>query len=436
MCYPQEARCEAPSTVDSKRKSTSSRVVQALREFRSPLQLRKTLKRNCSNLGITSANLRSVTGKASARVVVVTRWVFNLNFAKIFVPFLVFGFLALLHPHTEIQIGVLAGILLFIFAFLFTTRDTASKELLTGKSLLEVEVIEDKENIQESKSTECEIITPPSLLFLIYQSLPLPFISIIWGIITSIQFPYPVSTFTIWLYAKLTGCDISEAEEDIFIYKTVSHFFTRRLKPGLRPISDSSPLVSPADGRLTYAGVVFGVNVKGVRYSIPTFLGFIPASTNPSMVLHHAVVYLSPCDYHRFHSPAAWQVTSRRHFPGSLCSVSPKVESTFPGLLHTNERVVFEGSWHYGFFAMAAVGATSVGSVVVDFDADLKTNTRVNNQYQHEVTYKEPIQFEKGDDFGYFNFGSTIVMIFEAPEDTIVEEMVGNKIKMGEALLR
>lgn len=110
----------------------------------------------------------------------------------------------------------------------------------------------------------------------------------------------------------------------------------------------------------------------------------------------------------------------------------------FPGLFHTNERVVFLGHWTHGFFAMVAVGATNVGSIVVEFDAELKTNRRMRKEYRHEVEYETPINFRKGEDFGYFNFGSTIVLVFEAPSECEwVEQMEGvARVRVGEALLR
>lgn len=86
---------------------------------------------------------------------------------------------------------------------------------------------------------------------------------------------------------------------------------------------------------------------------------------------------------------------------------------------------------------MAAVGATNVGSIVVDFDADLKTNRRVSNEYKHEIEYEKPISFLKGEDFGYFNFGSTIVLLFEAPTNCGLVDMEGvRRVRVGEALLR
>merc|ERR1711974_344079 len=74
------------------------------------------------------------------------------------------------------------------------------------------------------------------------------------------------------------------------------------------------------------------------------------------------------------------------------------------------------------------------GSIVADFDPDLKTNQSGKMpEYEHEVEYGTPISFKKGDDFGYFNFGSTMVVIFEAPSD--LDLRPSETVKMGEPLL-
>ena len=84
--------------------------------------------------------------------------------------------------------------------------------------------------------------------------------------------------------------------------------------------------------------------------------------------------------------------------------------------------------------AMVAVGATNVGSIVADFDPELKTNQLGKMpEYKHEVEYGTPISFKKGDDFGFFNFGSTMVVIFEAPSDLGLRP--SETVKMGQPLL-
>ena len=84
--------------------------------------------------------------------------------------------------------------------------------------------------------------------------------------------------------------------------------------------------------------------------------------------LFFAVVYLAPGDYHRFHAPAAWVVEKRRHFAGELYSVAPYVAKRLHNLFALNERVALLGRWRYGFFSMVPVGATNVGSIVINFD--------------------------------------------------------------------
>jgi len=350
-----------------------------------------------------------------------------LNFTKIFLPLTIISFLTLLHPHTEIQLGVIAGIVFFTFAFALATRT------LVPHSITE-----------KTSSQEC-LKNPPalpstSILFLLYQQMPLAMLSMLWGLITSLHLPANLNYISIVLFANVTGCNVEEAlEQDLSKYETLSQFFTRRLQAGVRPISTTSALVSPSDGKLTYSGPVEGEylqQVKGVRYSLATFLGpDVPSwPKSKTTSLYQAVVYLSPSDYHRFHSPADWSITHRRHFPGALCSVQPSVVAAFPGLFHTNERVAFFGTWKHGFMAMVAVGATNVGSIVVDFDPELKTNQSGKMpEYEHEVEYGAPISFKKGDDFGYFNFGSTMVVIFEAPSDLGLRP--SETVKMGQPLL-
>ncbi|KAI1103074.1 phosphatidylserine decarboxylase [Jackrogersella minutella] len=181
--------------------------------------------------------------------------------------------------------------------------------------------------------------------------------------------------------------------------------------------------------------------------------------------LYYAVVYLAPGDYHRFHSPANWVVERRRHFAGELYSVSPYLQRTLPGLFTLNERVVLLGRWRWGFFSYVPVGATNVGSIAVNFDRELRTNslltdTAADREAEHAAARGEPYAgfteatygaasavlgghaLRRGEEMGGFKLGSTIVLVFEAPVADhpgakggfvwAVEK--GQKIKMGQAL--
>lgn len=160
--------------------------------------------------------------------------------------------------------------------------------------------------------------------------------------------------------------------------------------------------------------------------------------TTPT-ALYYIVVYLAPGDYHRFHSPVAWVVSSRRHFAGELYSVSPYLQRTLPGLFTLNERVVLLGRWRWGFFSYTPVGATNVGSIKINFDRELRTNSLTTDTAADraaeaaadkgepysgfaEATYHGASQLlkghalKRGEEMGGFQLGSTIVMVFEAPK--------------------
>ncbi|KAJ9211443.1 hypothetical protein DTO166G4_6957 [Paecilomyces variotii] len=154
--------------------------------------------------------------------------------------------------------------------------------------------------------------------------------------------------------------------------------------------------------------------------------------------LHYVVIYLAPGDYHRFHSPVSWVVERRRHFAGELYSVSPYLQRTLPGLFTLNERVVLLGRWRWGFFSYTPVGATNVGSIKINFDSELRTNSLTTDtaadraaavaaergeRYSGfaEATYRNASKIlgghplKRGEEMGGFQLGSTIVLVFEAP---------------------
>ena len=166
-----------------------------------------------------------------------------------------------------------------------------------------------------------------------------------------------------------------------------------------------------------------------------------PASAKTPTALYYCVIYLAPGDYHRFHSPVSWVVESRRHFAGELYSVSPYLQRTMPGLFTLNERVVLLGRWRWGFFSYTPVGATNVGSIKINFDRELRTNslttdTAADRAAEEAAERGEPYSgfaeasytsasrvlsghaLKRGEEMGGFQLGSTIVLVFEAPKGT------------------
>ncbi|WVQ90521.1 phosphatidylserine decarboxylase [Cryptococcus gattii] len=165
-------------------------------------------------------------------------------------------------------------------------------------------------------------------------------------------------------------------------------------------------------------------------------------SLSENSKLFFLVIYLAPGDYHRFHSPTTWIVERRRHFTGDLFSVSPYIANRMKNLFVLNERVALLGRWKYGFYSMIPVGATNVGSIKVNFDEALRTNTRVLThppKTYAEATYNSASILKgqpllAGDEMGGFKLGSTIVLVFEAPENWKFNLTAGERVKVGQPL--
>jgi phosphatidylserine decarboxylase len=122
----------------------------------------------------------------------------------------------------------------------------------------------------------------------------------------------------VWAYRV----DLSEAERPLEDYSTLEALFTRRLRPGVRPV-DPSPeaLVSPVDGRCAFVGRTERgeISVAPDRtLSVPELLGQ-PLSQELDVV----VLYLSPKDYHRVHVPREGTARSWSYVPGTLWPVFP-----------------------------------------------------------------------------------------------------------------
>ncbi|RWS26638.1 phosphatidylserine decarboxylase proenzyme-like protein [Leptotrombidium deliense] len=286
------------------------------------------------------------------------------------------------------------------------------------------------------------------------KMLPLRLLSRIWGIINSVYLPLWMREPIIGSYSRLFHCNVQEAlVDDLKSYSNLGQFFRRDLKPGLRPIAKGNVVVSPADGTVVHFGRVENElieQVKGVTYSLPAFLGpqtwkkvddaesycqNLFSENQKKTSLFHCVIYLAPGDYHKFHSPCEWRVNFRRHFPGKLLSVRPSFASWFPRLFTINERVAYVGEWMHGFFSLIAVGATNVGSIKVYCDEDLRTNKMFNRRTAFiDRTFTENVALTKGDSFGEFNLGSTIVLVFEAPDNFTFNVKTGDRIKYGQLL--
>lgn len=227
-----------------------------------------------------------------------------------------------------------------------------------------------------------------------------------------------VSRHWISRFAKLYGISIHDAEKAIEEYTSLNDFFTRRLKPGLRPINkETNTMVSPVDGLITGIGEIADgqlLNVKGQDYTAQELLNLSPRMVNYAHGFY-MVLYLSPTDYHRIHSPISGKVLETEHIPGKVYPVNDFGLRYMRRTLSRNERLITYIHHQTGEVAVVKVGAMNVSS----------------------IRFVEPFsnQLERGQELAYFEFGSTVVLLMESGTFSPRSDLMTNsKVKMGEAI--
>ncbi|KAI3707372.1 hypothetical protein L6452_25825 [Arctium lappa] len=355
--------------------------------------------------------------------------------------------------------------------------------------------------IEEARESGNELEIQPDVKAKFLSMLPLRSISRFWGFLSSTELPVWLRPYAHRAWARAFHSNLEEVALPLDQYASLKDFFVRTLKEGSRPIdSDPRSLISPVDGTVIRVGElkegVLIEQVKGFSYSVSSLLGagsFLPlmaacdkqevsscqennlrdesrkswwrislaspklresSSSRPMKGLFYCVIYLRPGDYHRIHSPVDWNVLLRRHFSGRLYPVNERATRTIKNLYVENERVVLEGRWQEGYIAMAAIGATNIGSIKLFIEPTLKTNQPRKKLLQSEAPEErvyEPegtgVMLKKGDEVAVFNMGSTVVLVFQAPalkkqeDDASSSEFKfcverGDKIRMGEAIGR
>jgi len=228
------------------------------------------------------------------------------------------------------------------------------------------------------------------------------------------RYDSPRSKRDIASLAGIPGCLPQEAEKPLYAYGSFNEFFTRRLKPGMRPVGDG--LVSPADGRLMLylnADADAPFPLKGATRSLRAVFD----SDAPDGRYDIAVIRLAPVDYHRFHFPCACTTAAPlRVIPGRYHSVNPIALVRHPDVYADNERQILKCQSAFGTFWMVDVGAFGVGTIV-------QTYTGTTHA--------------KADEKGYFKFGgSTVILILPAGKVTFDADLVANSSRGLETRIR
>lgn len=232
-------------------------------------------------------------------------------------------------------------------------------------------------------------------------------------------------------YCRLYDVDLTDCAQRSG-WSSFDAFFTRSLRDGARPMPDDPRIiVSPADGVLaTYAPVDADARflVKGRHYSTSELLGS-EAEADRYRGGAGCVVYLSPRDYHRVHSPIAGRIGRVSSMPGDYFPVNDMGVKFVPNLFARNRRVAVgidtPESLGLGRVTVVFVAAIVVGRITV-------TGFPERDVPFGEFTPDTPVA--RGEELGMFHLGSTAVMFFEKRAVGELAAALG-PTRFGEALM-
>ncbi|MCB6184981.1 archaetidylserine decarboxylase [Leeia sp. TBRC 13508] len=243
--------------------------------------------------------------------------------------------------------------------------------------------------------------------------------------------------FVIRRFIKQYNVDMNEAlESKPSAFPTFNQFFTRELRPGLRPLANAD-LICPVDGRISQFGKIQKDQIfqaKGKSYSLNALLGGKDKTAVQYENGLFATVYLSPKDYHRIHMPCDGKLVSMSLVPGALFSVNPTTVEGVDALFARNERLVCHFESPNGPFVLILVGATIVGSIATVWHGVV--NQKRGSEVKTWTYENQDISLKKGDEMGRFLLGSTIILL--TPPNTMAfnpswEPM--KLVKLGEEML-
>jgi phosphatidylserine decarboxylase len=270
------------------------------------------------------------------------------------------------------------------------------------------------------------------LNFLLTNRIPRAALTRFMGWFAKIENPL-VRDASIACWRLFSDLDLSEAKKTEF--KSLHDCFTRELRPGLRP-ADPDPAVaaSPSDGIIGAFGRIEDTKlfqIKGGPYALLDLLG------DPALVEQHrngrfVTLRLTSSMYHRFHAPADCRIERVTFIHGDVWNVNPIALKRVERLFCKNERAVLQTRLASGeALTLVPVAAILVASIRLHF-----LDVTLNAQSRGPVVFPCDAEVRKGCELGWFEHGSTIIVL--TPDhfefcDNVVE---GARIRAGEPLLR
>jgi phosphatidylserine decarboxylase len=276
-----------------------------------------------------------------------------------------------------------------------------------------------------------------ALCVLPQYALPQHSLSVLMSKLTHCENP-AVKNLFIKQIIKHYGVNMDEAlQQDIQQFKSFNDFFTRELKPDVRPLTtERNAIACPADGAVSQAGAITDGTIfqaKGKSFTARELLGGCAERAAPFQNGMFTTIYLSPKDYHRLHMPLTGTLKEMVHVPGRLFSVNTITTNNVPGLFARNERVCCLFDTEIGPMALVLVGAIFVSSIETVWHG-VVTPPTIEKVRSWDYTDNPPT-LNIGEEMGRFNMGSTIIVLFSRDKIQWDSGFVADKtVKLGEKI--
>ena len=271
----------------------------------------------------------------------------------------------------------------------------------------------------------------------LFHITPLHFISNITYKISRIE-DVGIKNLLIKIYIAIFNIKLDEYKiKDIKEFKSLNDFFTRDLDLSFRKnLDESNNIISPCDGTIAGYGEINNntfIHAKKYKYSISEL---IHEENNDLKNGRFINIYLEPKDCHRIYMPCSASLTKVTHIPGSLFSVAPYATEGIKKLYSRNERVILSFQNDQFKMSLIMVGAVNVGCISLSEHGIIAPSKHRNSVT--EFKNKEDVKYyEKGQEIGMFNLGSTVILLISDISSSWSENIVKKeKILIRDEILR
>jgi phosphatidylserine decarboxylase len=268
--------------------------------------------------------------------------------------------------------------------------------------------------------------------FLLTNRIPRAALTRLMGWFSKIEQPQ-IRDLSIAVWRLFSDLDLSEARKTHFT--SMHDCFTRELRPGLRPMDpDPAVMVSPCDGIVGAFGAIADTElfqIKGAPYSLLDLVGD-PAVVDAHRNGRFITLRLTSSMYHRFHAPHDCQIEQVTSISGDTWNVNPISLKRIEKLFCKNERAVIRTRLPSGeAITLVPVAAILVASIRLHFlDIVLGAGHRGPKVFPCDVSVG------KGDELGWFEHGSTIIILTQNQFEFCDTIQDGARIRAGQPLLR